>query len=645
VKIALSIIVVILSFTQLNAQNIKALEDSLDTSYGKQKLLILHKLTGLSLQSDPRKAVRYAKQAQDLADNIIAPSNTNIQKSDYYLKPLSHVWAGRAYFEREQYLEAKRAFELAQAEANKIDYTESDPLIGEYLEQIDAIAQRDKKAVEGNFFKRNLGNLGIGEVISETTDEVNISATVKMAESNEKAGYYAKAIENYQKAINLLRDKGNSQQITEIRTHIGDIYKQQNKLEDALDYYVLAKDDYLRANDSSGVLRAQSKIDNVQNIKEARKVIETSVSDNLTTYDPQPKKEAKAGEDPQQQTQDEIKRIAEQLEEEKDYKKSLEYYKLYTELQDKYAEEERQKELALLDQERVNQEITLLRQDQEIKELRLTQSEINLQKQTRFRNNLAIGSVFLLVVAFALYYLYQSKKRDHSKLQVAYNDLDIARNKLADAEKRIKNLLNQQVSGAVAQALLTEEITDKIERKFVCIMFLDIRNFTPFAETKAPEEIIQFQNDVFGFMIDIVQQNNGIINQLLGDGFMATFGAPVSSGNDCDNAVHAALMIIETLNEKANTGKIPETNIGIGLHAGYVVAGNVGTVDRKQYSITGNTVIIAARIEQLNKELGTKILISKDVYDHMSAKNGESTDFKEVHIKGRKEPVQVLSLI
>ncbi|NER79247.1 MAG: adenylate/guanylate cyclase domain-containing protein, partial [Leptolyngbya sp. SIO1D8] len=70
-------------------------------------------------------------------------------------------------------------------------------------------------------------------------------------------------------------------------------------------------------------------------------------------------------------------------------------------------------------------------------------------------------------------------------------------------------------------------------------MFLDIRGFTPFAETKEPEEIIEYQNQVFGFMIEVINKFHGNINQFLGDGFMATFGAPVSHGNDCENAYQA----------------------------------------------------------------------------------------------------------
>ena len=127
------------------------------------------------------------------------------------------------------------------------------------------------------------------------------------------------------------------------------------------------------------------------------------------------------------------------------------------------------------------------------------------------------------------------------------------------------------------------------------------RDFSNFCEGKTPEQINKYQNEVLSFMIDIVKKNRGIVNQILGDGFMATFGAPVEDEKHTVNAVKAANEIIRQLNFNNEEGKIEKTKIGIGIHCGEVVTGNVGTEDRKQYSVTGNTGILAARLEQLNK--------------------------------------------
>lgn len=174
-------------------------------------------------------------------------------------------------------------------------------------------------------------------------------------------------------------------------------------------------------------------------------------------------------------------------------------------------------------------------------------------------------------------------------------------------------------------------------------MFLDIRDYTPFTEGKNPEEIIKFQNDAFGFMIEIINKNHGIINQFMGDGFMATFSAPVSTETDCQNAVDSAIKISEELNEKIKNGNIPNIKIGIGLHAGEVVTGNVGTTTRKQYSATGNVVILASRIEQLNKKYNSTVLISKEVLETVKIEN--YTSLGEVNVKGRQKPIEIFRVI
>ena len=215
---------------------------------------------------------------------------------------------------------------------------------------------------------------------------------------------------------------------------------------------------------------------------------------------------------------------------------------------------------------------------------------------------------------------------------------------LFSERNRVISLFNQQVSQQIVDELLTQAEELESKRKFVCVMFLDIRGFTSFAEKREPEEIIDYQNKVFGFMIDAIIKHHGIINQFLGDGYMATFGAPISKGNDAVNAVEAALEIVNEVNRKSRDGEIPATRIGIGLHAGYVIAGNVGTEARKQYSISGNTVILASRIEQLNKKFKSQLLISGEVLDQIDGKYEVVESLGEVEIKGRINPMSIYKL-
>lgn len=206
----------------------------------------------------------------------------------------------------------------------------------------------------------------------------------------------------------------------------------------------------------------------------------------------------------------------------------------------------------------------------------------------------------------------------------------------------VKMLFGQQVSKAVMDELIEHKSLQSESRKLdVTIMFMDIRNFTPFAEKRSPEEIIAFQNAIFSPIIEIIHRYDGIINQIMGDGFMSTFGAPVSSANHCEEATKAGIEIVEKIQELVNQGKIPATRIGIGLHTGDVVAGNIGNDIRQQYSITGTTVITAARIEQLNKQYNTQLLISQAAYQRVNGLKSKFEFLEEVHLKGQAHEVGI----
>jgi adenylate cyclase len=212
-----------------------------------------------------------------------------------------------------------------------------------------------------------------------------------------------------------------------------------------------------------------------------------------------------------------------------------------------------------------------------------------------------------------------------------------------EERKQLMNIFGQHVSPEVVDKLLNQNVDIESEIKHVCVMFLDIRNFTSFSENKSPVEVVNFLNTLFEFMIQIVNQNNGIINKFLGDGFMAVFGAPLSNGKDCVNAVQASIEILEKVKEYNETGKILPTKIGIGLHSGDAVTGNVDSDLRKEYTVIGDVVNLASRIEQLTKQYGEQILISEDVLQ-----KANSFDYREidtVRVKGRINPVKIYTVL
>ncbi len=241
--------------------------------------------------------------------------------------------------------------------------------------------------------------------------------------------------------------------------------------------------------------------------------------------------------------------------------------------------------------------------------------------------------VTLVMAGFAAGFVADQIKRRVTSVFVALEE-----------RQRIVSAFGQQVSPAIVEELLKQGPRIPSRRTFVCVLFMDIRGFTRLVEKKTPEEYVAYQNAVFGAAIEIVDRNHGVINQFLGDGFMATFGAPVATGRDCRNGVSTARELLAAVKELSDSGRIPPTSIGIGLHAGEAVSGNIGSQARQQYSISGNVVILAARIEQLNKDYGSHLLVSAEVWHEAGDGDPGAESLGMVQVKGRDEPIEIYRL-
>jgi adenylate cyclase len=217
---------------------------------------------------------------------------------------------------------------------------------------------------------------------------------------------------------------------------------------------------------------------------------------------------------------------------------------------------------------------------------------------------------------------------------------------LMEERNRINRVFGQFVSPQVREKLLNQQLNDQGEMRQVCLMFLDIRDFTHFAEGRSPQEVVRFLNTLFEFMVESVTQQHGIINKFLGDGFMAVFGAPLTDDQHIQHAVTASLDILSQLDKLNAAAAIPPTRIGIGLHAGEAVTGAIGTSQRKEYTIIGDTVNLAARLEELNKTYCSRLLVSEAVWLGLQHDLRPSTaqDLGEVIIRGRAAPVRVYRL-
>lgn len=213
-----------------------------------------------------------------------------------------------------------------------------------------------------------------------------------------------------------------------------------------------------------------------------------------------------------------------------------------------------------------------------------------------------------------------------------------------EEKNRAIEMFGTHVSPKVAEALLRSGGDFAGEQKFVCIMFLDIRNFTSFSERIPPKEVVAFLDVLFDPLVTIVNRHGGIVNKFLGDGFMAVFGAPVAEGNPCREAISAAIEIVSEVETMVSAAKIPPTKVGIGLHAGEAITGTVGAQSRKEYTVIGDTVNLASRIEQLTKKFGAQVLVSDAVWDHAAPMDVKAEALEKTEVKGREAPVQVYKI-
>lgn len=243
-------------------------------------------------------------------------------------------------------------------------------------------------------------------------------------------------------------------------------------------------------------------------------------------------------------------------------------------------------------------------------------------------NSFYLRCVILIMSGMAAGYVAQQVQK---RIYLSYD--------LQRAKSDMEVLFGQQVSREVFSALIREQ--GKAKKQEATVLALDIRNFTSFAETHSPDEIMDFQNKIFGPIIDIINQHQGIVNQILGDGIMATFGTPVENPLHADMAFEAALNILRKVNQLCDEGVIPPTKLGMGLHTGDVVTGNIGNESRKQYSISGSAVIIAFRVEQLNKQFQSELLITDAVKNRIEAGKVKMTSLGNQPMKGFGAEVEI----
>lgn len=213
--------------------------------------------------------------------------------------------------------------------------------------------------------------------------------------------------------------------------------------------------------------------------------------------------------------------------------------------------------------------------------------------------------------------------------------------------RRLRAAFGQYVSPEVMDRVLREGAGLGGEVRSVSVLMSDLRGFTTLSERLPPDRISEIMNEYFTEMVDVIMGHHGVIQDFIGDGILAVYGAPL---DDPDHAWHAVTTALEMqaalrrLNAGWQAAGRPALAMGVAVHTGEVFAGNVGSPKRKKYSVMGDTVNTTSRIEGLNRELGTEILISREtlqvVKDRVVMRERGS-----IKVKGRTQPVEVFELV
>jgi adenylate cyclase len=190
---------------------------------------------------------------------------------------------------------------------------------------------------------------------------------------------------------------------------------------------------------------------------------------------------------------------------------------------------------------------------------------------------------------------------------------------------QLMELFSRYVDPAVANAIWDrrEEVSLEGDERVATVLFSDIRNFTGITAGKPSRTVLKWLNRYFTAMDDVIRAHGGFLNKFIGDGLLVVYGVPLSQGEpeDACNAVRSALAMIKRVDElnaeKPENEDFPEFRIGVGVHTGMLTSGSVGSRDRLEYSVIGETVNLASRLESLNKEFGTEIILSEGTWQRV----------------------------
>jgi adenylate cyclase len=212
---------------------------------------------------------------------------------------------------------------------------------------------------------------------------------------------------------------------------------------------------------------------------------------------------------------------------------------------------------------------------------------------------------------------------------------------------KLRTTFGKYMTQTVMEHLLKGKVELGGESLKVTILFTDIRSFTTISESMAAQDLVGLLNEYFTEMVTIVMQEGGVVDKYIGDAIMAVFGAPVPKPEDAQNAVRAAVRMrvaLVKLNERLKASGRPTLATGIGIHTGEVVAGNIGSEARMEYTVIGDAVNLASRLEGATKDLGVHVLISEDTHALLDSEF-DTRPIRSITVKGRAQPVMTYEVV
>lgn len=257
---------------------------------------------------------------------------------------------------------------------------------------------------------------------------------------------------------------------------------------------------------------------------------------------------------------------------------------------------------------------------------------------------IAVSYVYLCILLFRYYSLFLNMIHTVSAIPLTYTVVFAYRYTGEDKEKRrIKRIFKHYVSEEVFGELLKYpgEIPLGGKRAQVSILFADIRGFTSLSEKRDPQRVVSILNSYFSMMADIILKNRGTLDKYIGDGILAFYGAPITREEHAELAVRSAREMVSQLGilNKELALDTP-LKIGIGIHSGEVIVGNIGSERKMEYTVIGDTVNTASRVEGLTKEFGANILITGETFSRLCDKNNIIPE-KEIILRGKTKPIML----